>query len=275
DVCALGSVVFTDLFFLHFFFSSRRRHTRFSRDWSSDVCSSDLSLVEQLVGLQLLKDIARVKLQIQMAQAVDKVLVFDEAFLAEGMTKDGVTGRMKADGILWINSKEYQLGTGNLNLFKEYDLSLSQSIQQSIQLAVYFDQQMNDVSGVNSERQGQVQGASQAVGVTEAALYQSNMITAPYFKGFERFCSRVLNHLAKLVKIAWADKEKFAPIIGDVGIDFLRDNIDISLDEFDVEVRTLPPSNVDRQTLTQWVGMAIQSGELPLSDALAIMLEPD
>src|SRR5207302_4120203 len=28
--------------FLFFFFSSRRRHTRFSRDWSSDVCSSDL-----------------------------------------------------------------------------------------------------------------------------------------------------------------------------------------------------------------------------------------
>src|SRR5690606_40498179 len=27
---------------LCFFFSSRRRHTRFSRDWSSDVCSSDL-----------------------------------------------------------------------------------------------------------------------------------------------------------------------------------------------------------------------------------------
>src|SRR5260370_23173653 len=26
-----------------FFFSSRRRHTRFKCDWSSDVCSSDLS----------------------------------------------------------------------------------------------------------------------------------------------------------------------------------------------------------------------------------------
>src|SRR6266511_4954496 len=26
---------------LVFFFSSRRRHTRFSREWSSDVCSSD------------------------------------------------------------------------------------------------------------------------------------------------------------------------------------------------------------------------------------------
>src|SRR3712207_4421083 len=26
----------------YFFFSSRRRHTRYWRDWSSDVCSSDL-----------------------------------------------------------------------------------------------------------------------------------------------------------------------------------------------------------------------------------------
>src|SRR5690606_4805697 len=31
-----------DMYNYIFFFSSRRRHTRFSRDWSSDVCSSDL-----------------------------------------------------------------------------------------------------------------------------------------------------------------------------------------------------------------------------------------
>src|SRR5438105_6495517 len=30
------------LFLVLFFFSSRRRHTRSTRDWSSDVCSSDL-----------------------------------------------------------------------------------------------------------------------------------------------------------------------------------------------------------------------------------------
>src|SRR5690606_41768723 len=30
-------------------FSSRRRHTRFSRDWSSDVCSSDLVIGKSLV----------------------------------------------------------------------------------------------------------------------------------------------------------------------------------------------------------------------------------
>src|SRR5207247_7100200 len=32
--------------YLFFFFSSRRRHTRSTRDWSSDVCSSDLITVD-------------------------------------------------------------------------------------------------------------------------------------------------------------------------------------------------------------------------------------
>src|SRR5439155_6853140 len=32
-----------------FFFSSRRRHTRWPRDWSSDVCSSDLAADEHIV----------------------------------------------------------------------------------------------------------------------------------------------------------------------------------------------------------------------------------
>src|SRR5688572_32477095 len=37
------SLVLLIFFFFFFFFSSRRRHTRFDCDWSSDVCSSDLS----------------------------------------------------------------------------------------------------------------------------------------------------------------------------------------------------------------------------------------
>src|SRR2546430_11179864 len=41
-----------------FFFSSRRRHTRFDCDWSSDVCSSDLwlpGLLRQLSCNQIIK----------------------------------------------------------------------------------------------------------------------------------------------------------------------------------------------------------------------------
>src|SRR2546426_9743641 len=36
-----------------FFFSSRRRHTRLQGDWSSDVCSSDLSRIKVLSNLDI------------------------------------------------------------------------------------------------------------------------------------------------------------------------------------------------------------------------------
>src|ERR1035437_10515804 len=40
----------------YFFFSSRRRHTRYWRDWSSDLCSSDL--VEQQ-NFEIRKDVLK------------------------------------------------------------------------------------------------------------------------------------------------------------------------------------------------------------------------
>src|SRR3712207_7044580 len=45
SIALIMSILFScsDIYiFLFFFFSSRRRHTRYWRDWSSDVCSSDL-----------------------------------------------------------------------------------------------------------------------------------------------------------------------------------------------------------------------------------------
>src|SRR2546429_3360695 len=41
-----------------FFFSSRRRHTRCSRDWSSDVCSSDLRRL-------IIKDLTSIGLEVE------------------------------------------------------------------------------------------------------------------------------------------------------------------------------------------------------------------
>src|SRR6266498_4052931 len=43
--------MFFSPFCFFFFFSSRRRHTRCGRDWSSDVCSSDLERVRLPAGL--------------------------------------------------------------------------------------------------------------------------------------------------------------------------------------------------------------------------------
>src|SRR6266487_5749044 len=61
-------------FLCFFFFSSRRRHTRWTGDWSSDVCSSDLDLVLLLI----------------IANAVQNAMVGPDTSLAGGLVAAGV-----------------------------------------------------------------------------------------------------------------------------------------------------------------------------------------
>src|SRR5690606_39970639 len=53
-ICACIIAVYVVSVLSVFFFSSRRRHTRFSRDWSSDVCSSDLVTPIPVQALRIL-----------------------------------------------------------------------------------------------------------------------------------------------------------------------------------------------------------------------------
>ena len=57
-----------------FFFSSRRRHTRYWRDWSSDVCSSDLKTITDKSSTSPLdhvatksREIERVNMNLQLS----------------------------------------------------------------------------------------------------------------------------------------------------------------------------------------------------------------
>jgi hypothetical protein len=227
-----------------------------------------------MVGLQLLKDITMYNIQNAMARAGGRGFVYDLAMLPPNWTPEIAMKYLKVHGIAYINSKESQLMPGNMNLFKEFDLSLSASVSQYLQIMQYIDNEMAAISGVSPERQGMIQGASQGASVTQSALFQSNLVTLPLFKGFERFCSRILNYQAKLVKIAWAGKEAFAPIVGDTGIDFLRNNVDIDLDTYMV-VESQAPETIDRQRLDAMINIVLQTDPTFIDDALQIMLEPD
>src|SRR3712207_4849747 len=77
------------MYFFFFFFSSRRRHTRYWRDWSSDVCSSDLIFN---IGEQLYID-------------AERRAEFDELVRRHGFVSGFETQMYRADGsVMWAST---------------------------------------------------------------------------------------------------------------------------------------------------------------------------
>src|SRR5690606_41143416 len=88
---------------IFFFFSSRRRHTRFSRDWSSDVCSSDLDGgYEGLQGPRVL-----LERELKRLYRLDHLLLVDSPYVLRGGKK--VFKRVLAR-VLVVRSEERRVG---------------------------------------------------------------------------------------------------------------------------------------------------------------------
>src|SRR6266853_2407803 len=77
-----------------FFFSSRRRHTRFDCDWSSDVCSSDLGILkdttEQEVVDHFIKAISKSLLKVSSKMGISTLQSYRGAqiFQAIGLNRE-------------------------------------------------------------------------------------------------------------------------------------------------------------------------------------------
>ena len=238
------------------------------------VSGRAVSIVDQLKGLQNFKDIIFYNIQLAMSRAGSQGFVYDVAQCPDDWDIATVMKYLKTTGIAFINSKSG--GTpAQYNQFQTIDLSLSSSVNQYIELSLMIDREMDAISGVNEARQGVIQGASQGASVTQSALLQSSLITEPYFKFFNYFASNVWSNIARLVKIAWEGKERFAPIIGDAGVDFLKEDIDLSLDDYGVFIEETPRLIDDLNSFQSIVMAGLQAGQIRFDDAMKLMMEKD
>src|SRR5690606_39291239 len=74
----------TSIYYICFFFSSRRRHTRFSRDWSSDVCSSDLIRQRKSKGLLHIIVLSQISSCIEGIRTINRFRrIFNQRFLPQ------------------------------------------------------------------------------------------------------------------------------------------------------------------------------------------------
>jgi hypothetical protein len=232
-----------------------------------------VSIVDQLKDLQDLKNITMYNVQLAMARAGSKGFIYDVAQVPEGWDIHNVIKYLKTTGIGFIDSEKD--GTQKqFNQFQPLDLSISQSVEQYISIMTMIDEAMKQISGINDEREGNNRPYT-PLGVTQSGMAQSNMMTATKFKEFNMFVNNIFNGLAGLGKICWADKEKFASIIGDVGINFLKTDIDLSLDNYGIFVEEAPPALDDKQNFQTLVMGALQQGQLSFVNAMKLLMEDD
>jgi hypothetical protein len=233
-----------------------------------------VSKVDQVKGLQKLKDLAMYNVQLEMTTAGRKGFVYDTSQTPDGWDIHTVMKYLKTAGIAFIDSKKDGMAASH-NQFQKIDQSLSESVNHYMNIASMMDAQMDAITGINDARQGEIQGANQAVGVTQAALMQSNMATKMYEDLFRMLNEATLNYQAGLVKISFADNDRYAPIIGDVGVNFLAQTTDLELDDFGIFMEELPPLLQDLTTFREIVTAALNAGQLDFITATKLLIEKD
>src|SRR5690606_39337965 len=90
-----------------FCFSSRRRHTRFSRDWSSDVCSSDLEAQRAVLARAVAQE-APVLLLDEPTASLDLGHAVEVLEVVEDLRRDG--GLTVVTAIHDLRSEERRVG---------------------------------------------------------------------------------------------------------------------------------------------------------------------
>src|SRR5690554_3154936 len=113
-LCVFFFFYITSLFFFFFFFSSRRRHTRCGRDWSSDVCSSDL-VFGQFNAVEAIQQRGSLNQQIfdSVLEAIDNPAVIIESVQVEDVAfsvayEQSVEARMMAEVEVQRRSQELE-----------------------------------------------------------------------------------------------------------------------------------------------------------------------
>jgi hypothetical protein len=238
------------------------------------VNKNSISKVHVLKSLQKLKDITMYNIQLAMSRAGAKGFVYDVSQVPDEWDLRTVIKYLKTVGIGFIDSAKDGV-PAQYNQFSPIDQTISDSVEHYININLMIDREMDAVSGINEARQGQIQGASQAVGVTQAALVQSNLTTETLYSLFQMFASNMWTHLAGLVKLAWAGNEKFSPIIGETGINYLDEELELELDDYAIFVEETNPLFQDLQMFQQLVTTSLQAGQINFLDAMKLMREKD
>tara|TARA_B110000091_G_scaffold164440_1_gene175641 strand:+ start:7670 stop:9925 length:2256 start_codon:yes stop_codon:yes gene_type:complete len=230
------------------------------------------SLVDTLKHVQMLYNIVMYHIELAMARSGGKAVVYDVSQMPTnlGMDMQEVMYHLKNDGIIPINTRDEGGDTASFNQFQQVDFTMSNSIQQLINLKMMLEQTAGQISGVSPQREGAVE-QYEYVGNVQRSVTQSSISTAGWFFSHNEVKKKVLEKLANLMKLAWAGGKRASFIFGDAGYKFLNVLPDVSLNDYGIFLGDAGRDDALKQQVQQMSQAALQSGSLSLLDALKVL----
>ncbi len=230
------------------------------------------SLVDILSHIQMLYNIVMYHIELALARSGGKAVVYDVSQMPTeiGMDMQEVMYHLKNDGIIPINSREEGGETASFNQFQQVDFTLSNSVQQLINLKLMLEQTAGQISGVSPQREGAVE-QYEYVGNVQRAVTQSSISTGGWFYSHNEVKKKVFDKLANLMKMSWAGGKKAAYVLGDAGYKMLNVLPDVALNDYGIFLGDAGKDDALKQSVQQMSQAALQSGSITLLDALKVL----
>jgi hypothetical protein len=223
----------------------------------NNIDSITLSIVDILKNVQILYNIVMFHIELSLARSGGKAVVYDVAQKPNGITLDDVFYHAKNSGIIPINAKQEGGQINTFNQFQQIDFTLSNSVQQLMNLKIMLEQTAERLTGITDARAGLTK--TDAVGVNERNVMQSSLITQPIFANHTRCIEMVLQQMSDLMKIAWKPGMKQGYVLGDAGIRYLEVTKDFDNDDMAIFVKNSVKNKQEKDTILQ-IGQQILSG---------------
>ena len=188
-----------------------------------------------------------------------------------GMDMQTVLYHIKNDGIIPINSRdEGGVDTARFNQFQQVDFTLSNSVQQLMNLKLMLEQTAGQVCGISPQREGAV-SQYEAVGNVQRTVLQSNLVTEGWFYQHSEVKKRAIEKVCNLMKVAWSEGKKAGYILGDGGFKMLSVLPDVSLNDYGIYITEGGKEDAIKQSITQLAQSALQSGSIALLDVIKVL----
>jgi hypothetical protein len=168
----------------------------------SDTETRPMSVLEMGLPIQILLMVNHFKLESTIVKSKDKIVLMDRHVIprTEGWNEEKFFYHAEAKGWGLIDRNQNKVDK-SYNQYQVLDLTLYERIEQLIRVAEYLKQSWDDLLGISRPRKGQT-APSDAVGVTNTAMIQSNIITDMIFYTFEELIEDELSGLLELSRIA-------------------------------------------------------------------------